>query len=419
MKEKKCKDTLVKKIIKLHSKKKNIKTGDFVEVNIDHIYIQDGNSHSIANIFKKNNFKKVFNNQKISFFFDHSVLPINKKISLQIRKSLNFASKIRANIFNRGEGISHILALEKKIFIPNNIVLGSDSHTCTGGVIQCLSLGMGLSDITYSMITGKTWIKVPDTININLIGKPKNIIRSKDIILYILKKYGQKKFLYKSIEIESEWIKKLSLDSCITISNMSVELGAKCIFLPKNKNISTKLCNTIKNNSKNNIIINISNIEPQISIPHYPNNVVNLNDISGTKINYVFIGSCSNSFLEDMKEISSILKNKYINKKILCIVTPGSKSIYLKSIKKKYINIMIKAGVIITPPGCGSCIGTQGPIPSNKEKILTTMNRNFQGRMGNTKCDIYISSVLVAVYTALLGKIPSTKELYDKKKKIL
>ncbi len=414
IKTKKNKDTLVEKIIKLHSKKKKINIGDFVEVNIDHIYIQDGNSHTISKIFQKHNFKKVFNNKKISFFFDHSVLPINKKISLQIKKALNFAKKIKANIFNRGEGISHILALEKKIFLPNNIVLGSDSHTCTGGVLQCLSLGMGLSDIVYSMITGKTWIKVPETINIKILGQPSSIIRSKDIILYILKKYGQKIFLYKSIEINGKWIKKLSLDSCITISNMAVELGAKCIFLPKNKNISKKLSSTTKNNSKNNIFININKLEPQISLPHYPSNITNLNNISGIKINYVFLGSCSNSSLEDIKEISLILKNKKIDSKVLCILSPGSKNIYMQSIKKKYINIIIKAGVIITPPGCGSCVGTQGPIPADGDKIMTTMNRNFQGRMGNTNCEIYISSILVSTYTALLGKIPSTWDLYDK-----
>ncbi len=410
----KNKNTLVEKIIKLHSKKKKINVGDIVKVNIDHIYIQDGNSHTIANIFKKYNFKKVFNNKKISFFFDHSVLSINKKISLQIKKSLNFASQIKANIFNRGEGISHILALEKKIFLPNNIVLGSDSHTCTGGVLQCLSLGMGLSDIIYSMITGKIWIKVPETVNIKILGKPKPIIRTKDIMLYILKKYGQKFFLYKSIEINGKWIKQLTLDSCITISNMAVELGAKCIFLPKNKNISKKLSSTTKNNSKNNIFLNIKKLNPQVSLPHYPNNVTNLDNVSNIKINYVFLGSCANSSLEDMKEISSILKNKKIHFNILCIFSPGSKYIYLQSIEKKYLNTMIEAGVIITPPGCGNCVGTQGPVPSNGDKIMTTMNRNFQGRMGNKNCKIYISSILVATYTALLGKIPSTKNLYDK-----
>ncbi len=414
MKKKKHKDTLVKKIIKLHSKKKKINIGDFVKVNVDHIYIQDGNSHTIANIFKKYNFKKVFNNKKISFFFDHSVLSINKKISLQIKKSLNFALKIKANIYNRGEGISHILALEKKIFTPNNIVLGSDSHTCTGGVIQCLSLGMGLSDIIYSMITGKIWIKVPDTINIKIIGIPKPIIKSKDIILYILKKYGQKIFLYKSIEINGSWIKKLSMDSSITIANMAVELGAKCIFLPKNKNINIKLNSTTNNNSKNNIIINIKNLEPQISMPHYTNNVTNLSNISGIKINYVFIGSCSNSSLEDIKDISNILKNRKINKKVLCIISPGSKKIYLKAIKKKYIEIIIKSGAIISPPGCGPCVGTQGAIPANKDKIITTMNRNFKGRMGNPKCSIYISSPLIAIYSACLGRIPYIRDLYDK-----
>ncbi len=413
MKKKINNTTLVEKIIKLHSKKKKINVGEFIKVNVDHIYIQDGNSHTIADLFKKYNFKKVFNNKKISFFFDHSVLSINKKISSQIKKAIKFAFKIKANIYNRGEGISHILALEKKIFTPNSIILGSDSHTCTGGIVQSLSLGMGLSDIIYAMITGKIWIKVPDTINIKILGNPKSIIKSKDIILYILKKYGQEKFLYKSIEIDGKWIRNLSMDSSITISNMAVELGAKCIFLPKNKNIPFKLKKTTKNNSKNNLFININKIQPQVSIPHYTNNVTNLNNVSGIKINYVFIGSCANSSLEDMKEISIILKKRKIHKKILCIVSPGSKNIYLKSIKKGYINIMLKSGVIISPPSCGPCVGTQGSIPANKDKIMTTMNRNFQGRMGNSNCEIYISSPLVAIYTACLGKIPSIRDLYE------
>ncbi len=410
--KKKNKEPLINKIIKKHSKENKIYEGKIVNVKIDHIYIQDGNAPTILKLFNKYLFKKIFNNKKISFFFDHSVLSINKKISLQIKKSINFAKKIKANIYNIGEGISHILAIENQIFKPLNIVLGSDSHTCTGGVFQCLSLGMGASDIFYSMITGKTWLRVPKTINIIIKGKPSSIIRSKDIILYILKKYKQKTFLYKSIEINGKWIKKLSIDSACTISNMSVELGAKCIFLPNGNNRPKKMVNTITKNNEKKIIININNIKPQISKPHYTNNITNIDNISGKKINYVFIGSCSNSRLEDMKEIYKVLKNKKIHKNVHCIITPGSKNIYIKSIKKGYIKRIIESGAIISPPGCGPCVGTQGSIPANGCNILSTMNRNFIGRMGNTKSNIYISSTLVAIHTACKGKIPEIEDLY-------
>ncbi len=408
------KNPIVNKIIEKHSNEKKIFPGKIVEVNVDHIYVQDGNSHIISKLFNKYNFKKIFNRKKISFFFDHSVLSVNRKISSQIKKSLYFAKKIKANIYNRGEGISHILAIENNIFKPKDIVIGSDSHTCTGGIFQCLSLGMGASDILYSMITGKTWLKVPKTINIKIIGKPKSIIRSKDIILYILKKYTQKKFLYKSIEINGKWIRNLSIDSSSTISNMSVELGAKCIFLPKGKKKIKNMTNKISyNNSKENITLDISKIKPQISKPNCITNITNMDNISGIKIDYVFIGSCSNSKLEDIKEIYNVLRNKKIHKNIFCIISPGSKNIYIKSMQKGYIKKIVESGAIISPPGCGSCIGTQGPIPADGDKIMSTMNRNFTGRMGNNKSEIYISSTLVAIHTACKGKIPKIEDLYE------
>ncbi len=404
-------EPIVNKIIKLHSNNQKIYTGNIVKVYIDHIYIQDGNSPTIATYFNKYNLKKTFNSHKISFFFDHSVLSINKKISWQIKNALNFAKKIKANIYYRGEGISHIIAIEKKIFMPRKIILGSDSHTCTGGIFQCLSLGMGASDIVASMITGKIWIKIPETININIIGTPHETVRSKDVMLFILKKYPIQMFLYKSIEISGEWIENLSIDSAKTIANMSVELGAKCIFLPYGKYRPEGMYKIEKNNGDYNLSISINNLVPQIAKPHYPNNVTNIDKLSGTKINYVFIGSCANSSLEDIKEVSKIIKNKKIHKNIHCILTPGSKKIYLKSIKKGYIQTLIKSGVIITPPGCGPCVGTQGSIPSDKDKIMTTMNRNFIGRMGNPKTNIYICSPIVAIYTAYLGKIPKIEDL--------
>ncbi len=399
---------LVIQIIKLHAvHKTDLNVNDLVTVKIDHIYIQDGNSPTLTSLCKHFHITKVFDPTKISFFFDHSVLSINSQISLLMKESLLFARQLKANIFSRGEGISHLLALENYIFQPMHIVLGSDSHTCTGGVYQCLSLGMGISDILSAMITGYIWLKIPETINIHILGIPHVAFRSKDLVLYFLKIFSPHYFLYKSIELTGTWIQQLSSQALTTITNMAVELGAKCLFVPNKVPIFQNINDyEIAYNEAKTLTVNISGLIPQIAKPHNPVNVVDINQIAGLHIDYVFLGSCTNAQLEDLKEIAMVLQKKDIHTNIHCIITPGTKNIYLQAIQKGYIQIMIKAGAIITPPGCGPCIGTQGSIPANDDNILTTMNRNYLGRMGNAKANIYLSSPLIAIHTACLGVIP-------------
>lgn len=399
---------LVIQIIKSHTlKNTDFNVNDLVTVKIDHIYIQDGNSPTLTSLCKHFKITKVFDPTKISFFFDHSVLSINPQISLLMKESLLFARQLKANIFSRGEGISHLLALEKNIFKPMHIVLGSDSHTCTGGVYQCLSLGMGISDILSAIITGYIWLKIPETINIHILGLPHVSFRSKDFVLYLLKIFSPNDFLYKSIEITGPWIQQLSVQALTTITNMAVELGAKCLFVPYKGPLRENMNKyKIAYNEAQTITVNISGLIPQIALPHNPVNVVDINQLAGLPIDYVFLGSCTNSQLEDLKEIAMVLQNKVIHTNIHCIITPGTKNIYLQAIHKGYIQIMIKAGAIITPPGCGPCIGTQGSIPADNDNILTTMNRNYLGRMGNAKANIYLSSPLIAIHTACLGMIP-------------
>ncbi|WP_202949060.1 aconitase family protein, partial [Halomonas sp. KM-1] len=224
--------TFVEKVITQHADRESVEEGDLVTVKVDRIYLQDGNTPTISKLFKKYGFKTVFDAQRIGVFFDHSVLAPDKHIADRLKEAEEFAESLGLKIFRAGSGISHVVALEEGWYEPKTIVIGSDSHTCTGGAAQCLSLGMGASDCTAAMVTGETWLKVPSTIWINVEGSPVNITKSRDLVMYILSLYGQTPFLYKSIEWNGTWIENLSLDSCASLANLGVEMGAKCSILP-------------------------------------------------------------------------------------------------------------------------------------------------------------------------------------------
>jgi 3-isopropylmalate/(R)-2-methylmalate dehydratase large subunit len=404
-------EPLVNQIIAKHAGLDRVSAGELVTVSVDKVYVQDGNSPTIAGLYTKHNLRQVFSSQDIGFFFDHSVLVPNSTMADRLVEGRNFASELGIQVFDQGQGISHVLAIEHGWFLPHNIVLGADSHTCTGGAVQSLALGMGASDVAAAMATGKTWLKVPETVWITVKGTPHHHVRARDLIFHILAKYGQSPFLYKAIEWSGDWIKNLSLDAACSLSSLGVELGAKCMFLPPNQTHGSLMSEIHVLDSTREIVIDMQDIEPMIVLPHNPKNAVPLVQASGKKMDYVFVGSCTNSRLEDLAEVAKVLHGHQVHPNVHCIVTPGSQSIYLKAIEKGYIHSLVDAGVIISPPGCGACVGTQGSIPAHGMNVLSTMNRNFKGRMGNSNAEIHLSSPLIAAKTALLGQIPTLMEL--------
>ncbi|MDF5723205.1 MAG: aconitase/3-isopropylmalate dehydratase large subunit family protein [Rhizonema sp. PD37] len=405
--------TLAQKIIAAHANRDRVEPGELVTVPVDRVYLQDGNSPTIRNLFAEHGFTNVFDSSRIGVFFDHSVLAPDVKIADRLREAEEFAEKFGLCIFKAGTGISHVVALEKGWFEPETIVVGSDSHTCTGGAVQCLALGMGASDVVAAMVTGKTWLRVPETAWIEVCGVPQQFTRTKDIMLYTLAKLGQKPFLYKSVEWSGKWFDTLSLDGAATIANMAVELGAKCSFLPevKDKPYNLLPIELPSEGDPRRFRLDIDGLPPFIAKPHSPSNAVPLDECYGQKINYVFIGSCTNSRLEDIAEVARVLAEEKVHPKVHCLVTPGSEAIYLEALHLGYIETIMRAGGIITPPGCGACLGTQGTIPATGDRVLSTMNRNFLGRMGNPKADIWLASPLIAAHTAIRGEIPGTGDL--------
>ena len=399
-------------IIATHADQGEFRPGDLVNVRIDHVYIQDGNSPTIAKLFAKYGFDTVFDGERIGVFFDHSVITPSREIADRLKEAYDFARKQGLNIYRQGAGISHVVALEDNWFKPGTIVLGSDSHTCTGGVVQCLALGMGASDITAAMVTGRTWLRVPDTVWLNVIGGPSAWARSKDVALYMLFRFGQEPFLYKSVEWAGTWPRSLSLDSAATVASLGVELGAKCVFLPNGKGRPAGMRKIAPpKDAKNVLSVDITGLPPMIAMPHSPSNLVPLDELKGQRIDYVFVGSCTNSRLEDIAEVARILDGNQVHSGVHCLVTPGSQRVYLEALKQGYIESIAKSGAIVTPPGCGACLGTQGSIPAAGDRVLSTMNRNFLGRMGNPQSEIYLSSPIVAAHTAIRGEIPTLRQL--------
>lgn len=403
---------LADRIIAEHAGRSSVVPGEIHEVDIDRLYIQDGNSPTIARIFGEQGFDRVFDAERIGVFFDHSVLPPNISMADRIQEAERFCESFGFRRFAPGAGISHLVALEQGWFEPGTIVLGSDSHTCTGGVRQCLALGMGATDIAAAMVTGRTWLLVPESVCLEIRGAPAPSSGPKDLLLALLAKYPSDQFLYRSIEWTGDWIGGLSRDGAATLANMAVEMGAKCAFLPPHR--GAEELEPIRAGGEGyveHLVFDAEGLPPHVARPHSPSSSVPIDECSGLRVDQVFVGSCTNGKFEDIQQVSAILKGRQIHPRTTLVVTPASRDIFLRCLEEGYVETIMRAGGLFTPAGCGSCLGTQGPIPATGSRVLTTMNRNFQGRMGNRDAEIFLSSPTVAAWTAIKGEIPKLEDL--------
>jgi 3-isopropylmalate/(R)-2-methylmalate dehydratase large subunit len=407
-------EPLVEQIIANHMEPdtrpvRGVQPGDLASVAVDFVYVQDGNSPTVGRLYAENGFTDTFDPERVAFVFDHSVLVADANMADRMREAVQFAKRIGAQIVPRGQGISHLVAMESGWFRPGSLVLGSDSHTCTGGAVQSLGLGMGASDIAAAMVTGRTWLRVPETVWLNVTGTPHPAARPKDVMLQILAQFGQSRFLYRSVEWCGSWPERLSAASAASVASMGVEMGAKCVFLPAAPTPGT--VPIVPGPAAQVLELSVDGLQPRVALPHAPNLGAPLDDVAGQQIDYVFLGSCTNSRLEDIEEAARVVAGKAIHPDVHFVVTPGSKQTYLAASAAGYLDRLTEAGALVTPAGCGACVGTQGTVPASGERVLSTMNRNFKGRMGNPDAEIFLSSPLVAAHTALLGRLPEVKEL--------
>lgn len=407
--------TLVEKIISEHAGR-SVKAGELVIANVDVCAVQDGTGPLTVQEFKKLGKEKLNNPERTILFIDHASPSPRKELSNTHTVLREFSKEYGAVLSDVGAGVCHQRLIETFVN-PCEILVGADSHTCTSGALGAFATGMGSTDIAVAMALGKTWLKVPQTFKIEVTGKFKKGICSKDLMLHLIGLIGADGATYRALEFCGETIENMEMSERFTLANMAVEAGAKAgLFVAdeKTKEYLKKHARedkfrTLKPDTdavyERIIKINAEDIKHTVSCPHTVDNTKAVEELDKIKVDQVFIGTCTNGRIEDLRIVAEILKGKKANPDVRLLICPASKEVYLKALDEGLINIFVEANAAILPPGCGPCVGVHAGTLADGEVCLATQNRNFQGRMGNTKGFIYLSSPYVAAYTALRGYI--------------
>lgn len=416
--------TMTQKIIAAHCGIPEVEAGQLVNANVDLVLGNDVTTTVAIQEFKKVKMPKVFNREKVVIVLDHYNPCKDVAAAQQCKDCRDFAREQNiTNFFDVGAmGIEHALIPEKGLVKSGDLVVGADSHTCTYGALGSFSTGFGSTDFAATMLSGKVWLKVPEAIKFNIIGKPSKWISGKDLILHIIGKIGVDGALYKSMEYVGEGIQYLSMDDRFTICNMAIEAGAKNAIFP----VDAKTIQYMKEYGNKNYIItdsdpeaeyikeytiDLSTLKPTVAFPHLPENAKEIGTFDKIDIQQVVIGSCTNGRISDLKIAADILNGKKVKTFVRTIIIPATQKIYMDALEAGYIKIFINAGCAVSTPTCGPCIGGYMGILAAGEKCVATTNRNFKARMGHIDSEVYLASPAVAASSAIMGYIASPEEV--------
>ena len=409
--------TMTQKILAAHAGLDSVEAGQLIEAKLDVVMANDITGPMAVPVFRQMA-DKVFDKDKVVLVPDH--FTPNKDIkSAENSKSIREFAKEQGltHYYEVGQmGIEHAILPEKGITVAGECIIGADSHTCTYGALGAFSTGVGTTDIATGMATGELWFKVPSAIKFVLTGKPGPYVSGKDIIIHIIGRIGVDGALYKSMEFVGDGIANLTMDDRFTMANMAIEAGAKCaLFTPDEK--TAEYCDIELNEFQKSltgdedatymktITYRAEDFVPVMACPSQVDKIKNVSELEGTEIDQVFIGSCTNGRLEDLRAAAEVLKGKKVADYVKLIVTPASRKIYCQAIAEGIMDTLAEAGAMITHPGCGLCCGRAGGILTDGERVVATNNRNFLGRMGTSKVEIYLASPKTAAACAIAGKI--------------
>jgi 3-isopropylmalate/(R)-2-methylmalate dehydratase large subunit len=412
--------TIAEKILSKKSGQ-DVRANDIVVADLDFVMGQDGTSPLAIKAFENMKAEKVFDPKRIAMVIDHSAPSPLEGVSQLHQQMRTFADQQGINFYDIGDGVCHQLVPEQGHVVPGNLVIGADSHTCTYGAINVFSTGVGSTDLAAGLISGKLWFKVPETIKFVLNGKLPPGVYSKDLILYLIGDVTADGATYMATEYTGEAIAGLSVEARFTISNMAIEMGAKCGLMEADE----KTVAWVKEHSKTSFETvkadddaiyrmikeyDVSKLEPQIAKPHTVDNVVPLREAAGTPIQQGVIGTCTNGRIEDLRIAAGILKGHKIPHNVRLVVAPSSRQVMLQALREGLIEVFVQSGAAVVTPGCGPCVGTHNGVPSNGENVISTANRNFKGRMGNNKAFIYLGSPATVAASVLKGEITDPRE---------
>ena len=427
--------TVIEKIVE-HNTGRSVKPGDIVTVNVDRVMIHDIFIPFVAEKFKEMGFEKLWEPDKVVLIYDHLVPASQLDDTRHFHVGDAFAAKYGMTHVHRSDGICHQLMTEAGYVKPGDVAFGTDSHTTTYGCVGAFSSGIGYTEMASILGTGTMWIRVPETIKVVINGKLSENVMSKDVILRLIGDLGADGATYKALEFSGSAVESMTVASRMTISNMAIEAGAKCaLFTPDEK--TAEYCDVTLNDYQKSLFgdpdanycrvieYNAEDFVPVMACPSQVDKIRNVSELEGTEIDQVFIGSCTNGRMEDLRTAAEILKGKKVAKGRLedlaaaaevlkgrqvakfvkLIVTPASRKIYKQAADLGILETLAEAGAMITHPGCGLCCGRAGGILTDGERVVATNNRNFLGRMGTSKVQIYLASPRTAAACAVAGKI--------------
>ncbi len=417
--------TMTQKILAAHAGLDSVEAGQLIEAQLDLVLGNDITSPvAIHEMDGKMKDASVFDKDKVALVLDHFVPNKDIKSAEHCKCVREFAARHEiTNFFDVGEmGIEHALLPEKGLVVAGDVVIGADSHTCTYGALGAFSTGVGSTDMAAGMATGKAWFKVPSAIKIELSGKLQKWVSGKDVILHIIGMIGVDGALYQSMEFTGDGVASLSMDDRFTIANMAIEAGGKNGIFP----VDEAAIQYMKEHSMRpfkiyeadedakyarEIRLDLSSIRPTVAFPHLPENTRTIDEVGDVAIDQVVIGSCTNGRIEDLRTAAAVLAGRKVKKGLRAIVIPATQKIYLQAMEEGLLKTFIEAGAVVSTPTCGPCLGGYMGILAEGERCVSTTNRNFVGRMGHVKSEVYLASPAVAAASAVTGKISGPEEL--------
>lgn len=416
--------TITEKILAKHAGKRRVVPGDLIEAKVDIALGNDITAPIAIDRFRKAGAKKVFNRKKVVLVPDHFTpnKDIESATQCKILKEFAIEQKLSHYFEGGNVGVEHALLPEKGIVVPGDLVIGADSHTCTYGALGAFSTGVGSTDLAAVMISGTLWFKVPSTIKFVFKGRLRKWVTGKDLILKIIGDIGVDGALYRAMEFTGPVIKRLTMESRMSMCNMAIEAGGKSGIIEPDaitqKYVKPRAERPYKFYSSDPgavyervIEYDTAKIEPQVAFPHLPENTRNISKVGRVKIDQAVIGSCTNGRLEDMAVAAKVLRGRRVARHTRLIIIPATPLIYTQAMKKGYFDIFLKAGAVISPPTCGPCLGGHMGILAAGERAVTTTNRNFLGRMGDVKSEVYLANPAVTAASAVKGRIAHPEDL--------
>jgi len=416
--------TIAEKIIAAHCGKGTAAPGEFVYADADICLGNDVTAPLAIKEFRDAGFKEVFNRGRVVLLNDHFTPNKDIKSAEQSKILRDFAKEQNLTHFwEVGRvGVEHALLPEQGVVVPGDLVIGADSHTCTYGALGAFATGVGSTDLAAAMASGKAWLKVPESIKFEFTGRRRRWVGGKDLILAVIGKIGVSGALYKAMEFVGPAITELPMDDRFTMCNMAIEAGAKAGIVPPDKatreyeegrgerpgvyyasDSDAKYVETRR--------FDAGEIPLLVALPHLPENVRPASELANIAVDQVVIGSCTNGRLSDLRVAAEILKGRVVHDRVRCIILPGTPLIYKQALEEGLISVFVDADCVIGPPTCGPCLGGHMGILAAGERAVATTNRNFVGRMGHPKSEVYLSGPAVAAASAVKGVIADPDNL--------